>query len=123
MPVNDLGLHIEREQIDEQCRQRVADLVVRLEQEIDVSDDRIDRGLLGVLPNLAVHGRTSPLQICGAIGFSLCLKGSLAANWMLEPACADLSKSASTSLRKQRMRVAYRYGLMVSSPRVATLDG
>src|SRR5712691_8466574 len=106
MPVKDLGLHIEREQIDEQCRERVADLVMLLKLEIDVSDDRVGRGLPVGLPDLAVHSATSSPQVSGAIAFSQCLKGSRAASWILEPACADLSKFASTSIREQIGRLA-----------------
>src|SRR5438477_7817498 len=100
--MKEFGLHIEREQIGEQRRQCVTDLVALLKLEIDVSDDRIDRGLLARLPDLAVHSPTSSPRARGALAFSWCLKGSPAANWMLEPACADLSKSASTSIREKR---------------------
>ena len=96
--MKDLGLHIEREQIGEQCRQRVADLVALLKLRIDVGDDRIDRGLLARLPDLAVHRPTSSPSNGDPIAFSFGLKGSRAASWMLEPACADLLKFASTSI-------------------------
>src|ERR1700686_599924 len=55
--------------------------------ETDVRDRRIDRGLVIALRGLAVHGPTPSPQVSGAIAFSLCLKGSRAANRMLEPAC------------------------------------
>jgi N-acetylglucosamine kinase-like BadF-type ATPase len=50
----------------------------------------------------------------GAAVFIFCLKGSPAANRMLEAACADLSKFASTLIREQAGLLATASGLALT---------